>query len=908
MATDLFSPLEGFFLLRNLSISDPANLSFERVSDILKQNSILQKSESFDAGRLEPQQLKAQYIRLIEEEVEAQTKADQDGQTSRPPSKRKQASPRMETLEDTAGHVHLVPQVIERLYVRYRKAISQVIAQDEQTYHALRKQLDRPEHKERNGMESTTKTPAKSTSQIVPSIETLLRHEENQEQQGKAERQASLNVSTNIQHRPENHASYDEAARRLRTSNSVEGLTVQGGDLASQRGAFKPGSHNGAAETGNPYLPTPHHPIPAYPLPSNDIHPRHPPQADSVLSPSPRVGQSPPERSSTSPIILPPVPGMLRPQNSGLAGPVTENNGHLYRPASNMSPQPSQQPSSRPPSNRPQQSRAPAQYYPYHENAGYPAYNPYNKSFYGPSYQSSGPPYQPQYPPSYSNYPATTPAHTHFPNYSPNWHPQAVPAAYQASRQQAYLGHPQTSIETPNRPRPPSLAPLSTPRSSTKWKDVNPKAVEAARSATTPTSRSISPVTPRSESLTREETKPTRRETRNRANEDNAVKPRISPVGRGDQPTRRGRKSQVFAAADTSHGRSRSHSTTPQTDDQRGRKKASTSRRIKAENSLAPAQEDDVSVSSPRAEESIRKSDRRHRDVAREKERPTTPRTSVKRKRGDSVTAPLPSPSLRSTPAISEPSKATLPRRPGYVFALKNLGRASSALLNTITGHKYASLFAKPLTEREAPGYSALIHRTQDLKTIKAAMIAGSKIVTALVEQSDDEAASGAPYLWVPETEDVIPPKGIVNSAQLEMELTRIFANAVMFNPDLAENRGMGPAFRTRARTLKDHEAGDGDAAEDPEADEEIEGVKFEIGVARPDAGAVVKDARDMYAAVEEALEGWRTSARISTKDALDAPIIESSVGKDNEKSAEEGENNQAEEENERPRPKRRRR
>src|SRR5207248_6276649 len=47
----------------------------------------------------------------------------------------------------------------------------------------------------------------------------------------------------------------------------------------------------------------------------------------------------------------------------------------------------------------------------------------------------------------------------------------------------------------------------------------------------------------------------------------------------------------------------------------------------------------------------------------------------------------------------------------------------------------------------------------------------------------------------LPISSDLVPPKGIVNSAQLEKELMRMFANAVMFNPD--PSHGLGPFFDT---------------------------------------------------------------------------------------------------------------
>lgn len=147
-----------------------------------------------------------------------------------------------------------------------------------------------------------------------------------------------------------------------------------------------------------------------------------------------------------------------------------------------------------------------------------------------------------------------------------------------------------------------------------------------------------------------------------------------------------------------------------------------------------------------------------------------------------------------------------------------------------------------------------MIHRPQDMKSIKAAVSAGSKALAATAEESGESA--GASNVWVPESEDLVPPKGIVNSSQYEKEVMRMFANAVMFNPDLAENRGLGPAFRTRQR-LKESD----DAAEAAQTSSG-EGVKAEIGVAAPMEGAMVKDTREMFEDVEKVIDQWMSVER----------------------------------------------
>ena len=167
--------------------------------------------------------------------------------------------------------------------------------------------------------------------------------------------------------------------------------------------------------------------------------------------------------------------------------------------------------------------------------------------------------------------------------------------------------------------------------------------------------------------------------------------------------------------------------------------------------------------------------------------------------------------------------------------------------MNDIIHHKVANLFAKPLTDREAPGYRDLIYRPQDLNSIKKAISNGSKAANAAIEDLTQEGASS---VWIPESHDVIPPKGIVNSAQLEKELMRVFANAIMFNPDLPTKRGFGPAFKIRQYTA------DPGANPDEDQEETEEVIKGKQDV------SVVKDTREMFENVEKSVSDWRNAER----------------------------------------------
>ena len=178
--------------------------------------------------------------------------------------------------------------------------------------------------------------------------------------------------------------------------------------------------------------------------------------------------------------------------------------------------------------------------------------------------------------------------------------------------------------------------------------------------------------------------------------------------------------------------------------------------------------------------------------------------------------------------------------------------------MNDIMAYKVANIFGRPLTEREAPGYNDLVFRPQDLKSIKTAISAGAKALVAAAENLEDAGSSST--VWIPETPDVVPPKGIVNSAQLERELMRMFANAIMYNPDLPTNRGFGPAMRTRLKLAEKAERSNGLDQDDDDDDNDSE--EQEIVEKGKEDVSVVKDTREMFEAVEPRVSEWRSAER----------------------------------------------
>ena len=195
------------------------------------------------------------------------------------------------------------------------------------------------------------------------------------------------------------------------------------------------------------------------------------------------------------------------------------------------------------------------------------------------------------------------------------------------------------------------------------------------------------------------------------------------------------------------------------------------------------------------------------------------------------------------------------PTPPTHVLWMRGFPKISASALDQISSHRHANMFAHKIRDRDAPGYGSIVRHPVDLKSTRMAITQGNKAATqaaaALLESaeaSDDSAtlASLAPDMgsvWLPISEDLVPPRGIINSSQLESELVHMFANAVMYNPD--SHRGPGPAFVLRDGDDED-EWGDGN-----------DNARYEV-----DEDGVVNDTRDMYVEVEKLLSEMRSAER----------------------------------------------
>jgi hypothetical protein len=177
-----------------------------------------------------------------------------------------------------------------------------------------------------------------------------------------------------------------------------------------------------------------------------------------------------------------------------------------------------------------------------------------------------------------------------------------------------------------------------------------------------------------------------------------------------------------------------------------------------------------------------------------------------------------------------------VPPPASHVMWTRGFTKVSASALEMISSHRDANMFATALRERDAPNYRQIVLQPQDITSIRSAIKQGNKAAVqaaSLLTGGDPGTAS----VWLPSSEDLVPPRGIINSAQLERELVHMFCNAIMYNPD--PDRGPGTAFMKRSQ------------------DEEDEIVGYRL-----DENGVVKNTQGMFLEVEKLLGDLRSAEK----------------------------------------------
>lgn len=195
-----------------------------------------------------------------------------------------------------------------------------------------------------------------------------------------------------------------------------------------------------------------------------------------------------------------------------------------------------------------------------------------------------------------------------------------------------------------------------------------------------------------------------------------------------------------------------------------------------------------------------------------------------------------PSSMTRASKRKRQDTPTDLQGPPTHVLWTRGFTKVSSSALDQISSHRDANMFATALREKDAPNYRQIVLQPQDITSIRAAIKAGNKAAlqaAANLPGGDPGTAS----VWLPISDDLVPPRGIINSAHLERELVHMFCNAIMYNPD--PDRGPGPAFMRRSQS----------------DEEEVVGYRL-------DENGVVKNTQSMFLEVEKLLGDLRAAEK----------------------------------------------
>lgn len=852
MTTNLatYSPLESFLLFQYLSSYGVDHASFDRVSRLLQSNPLINNAATFDTGRLSADALRDLYSRLLKEEIhsdlETTSAADSDARRpdgSFPSRKRKAPSPSLPSAQEASQAAHLIPQLITKLYTRYRQYAIREIRDQEQAYSRLQRELqeirqgewdERLRREIEQGQWKALLAKDGAANGVKPA--------ENGHSPAPADATTTAQMSSDAHRsRFDPHISNQVQQRTLTPAGLPAGSQA---DLPATT-TLQPSDPRDKTAQPSPIPPT------IAPSPTAANTQRLGSATPGKLSPSvtPSLPPQPPRSPGAGPVSAQPptaggAPALVSQLPHPLPGAAASPRLHPGSAAAS--------PGTKPDQGKPTPNLAPGT--PSVPPTG--ARQPPDEQAQSPSQRGTPAPptgWPQGYPPAAQKSPQTVP---YVSTYQHN--PQG---GYMLPPFQVSLGsasQPQTPQPLPVTPLGPQAAAAAPPKRGLIPQPVNPatpianrpivppqlsntiigwlrdtppaKVIEATRTppassgVATPGAadgpipkrpRHMSPISDRAPSPpppTRR-TKSTRSQpTPGQTQKDSFTEPEPRQTRRTTGRTRR-RGSAASSVVDSSL-RGRSQSVASHADDVSVDAESTAGRPIKPDPSTpAEAVEDIRSTIEHTPTTGV--STRRRRGTLASTQRPAPP----KRKRSGSETTD----NRRTATPVAVPLGSGV--RSQFVLATRNFPRVSNPVMQTITSHKHASLFAHPVKPKDAEGYYDVIHRPTDLKSIRAAITAGARAVAAAAASQADSGTGGAPSpgaagasgasVALPLGPEVVPPKAIVNSAQLERELLRMLANAVMFNPGedgvVRDAREMFESVETEVSNWRAAERGGGD-------------------------------------------------------------------------------------------------
>ncbi|KAH8717127.1 Bromodomain-containing protein [Phaeosphaeriaceae sp. PMI808] len=808
-----YTTLESLLLFQCLHAYGVGTAVFSTISDLLKKNPDIAGHKYFQSSRLSPDALRNFYLERLRKEIDHDQADTSEGHATNP-RKRKKTSPPLPTVQESLQHQHLIPQLLNKLYVSYRNEATEHIRAEEEKYEKLQRELKSIERGEWDDQlqlqENTNGKTSASRSPTLPKKSPHLAHKPLQPPPPVLEPKPAV-----------------DQRRATTTPQPPPAASPSPQPNLAQPNAHPPKSQQ---PVNSPYPGQPYHASP-FP-PGQQSHNSPPTQPNSHHHASRPIHSQSPVADTPGP-PLQPQPGQPYGNNGLTQYGLPPGAPSPYSPSHQRFPHPP--PGSHSPNvqaqhqqQRPQFPHPPPQAHPHH--APQYAQPPPQAGFMLPPFQvapqdpsrvhpqSTTTPQQPQVSTPVSNrqqpqpgrtstqtpgaskpgippmHPLVTQARQNFSTpvnsrspISATGTPHSAKSVWKKSR-----GVSETPVASP-RPIPEQIddfAPLATPKSSpTRPKSQRKSRGKAQGKEKESDQTSMDEPAPETTSASElpQEDSVTELETRSGRSRRKAAPKRAGP---GSIASSR--------AGGSARDRSRSQSILSHTDTVADPNESQAGNRIKSErgNSVDAIEEESVGTPSQVIT--------RRRGVASRRKR--NAREASLEEAEDHFSTPGP---LRT---ISAP---------------RFFARTCAPIMNDIQSHKHASTFSAAVRAKDAEGYYDIIKRPTDLKSIQKAIGVGAKQVAAAASDTPvGSPGGGGGTVELPITVDNVPPKSIVNAAQLEKELMRMFVNAVMFNP--GEDDG------------------------------------------------VVQDAREMFETVQRSVSTWRNVERSSGRaEVEDTPTVE---------------------------------
>ena len=769
-----YTTLESLLIFQCLKSYGVTPNAFSKTSELLKANPDITSNQFFHSGRLSPDALRSFYLERLRREIEVEQSGGSDVQNGENPKKRKAAGPTLPTVQESLQYKHLMPKLVEKLYATYRKEITEQIRVEEDRYEKLQREVKSIEQGEWDE-QLRERVNGEARSSRSPS---------------QAKRSPQISQSPLPQAGDHGGARGPDGPQQALQQGQIAPKTSPRKKKDQRQG-------HGASQ-----------PLAASPSP----HPTQPQPSPFQQPPPPNAGYNGPPYPHLSPYPT----GQARPHSQS---PASGPTGSQYQPQPIQPYGPNGAPQYGPPNGSSQFS--PGQRFPpqplspsLHTPQQQKGYFPHPPPSHPPQHLSQPPPPQAGFmlPPFQVS--PQDPSRVHHPPVATSQYPQVStpmskrpsqqhPNTPGANRSGAAPMHPlvtqaRQSFSTPMSNRSSNSA-TSTPRSAkTFWKPQIPGTPGGAPGTPRPTIEPIddfvplsvskqSSVKPKLQRKLKGKGKAKDRESQKTSEDSHVPDTEVQPetprpnnsleVPVPDSGTRQGRSQRK---APTKRGRPGSVASS----------RAGGSVRDRSRSRSILSHTETIADTDSQIGQGIKTERRGSLDDATEEDTANTPLQVTTRRRGAThTTAPTSTRRKRNAREASLAESEDTPDSPGprrTIIAHRNFQRTCQPMLDDITSHKHASIFTTAVKNKDAEGYYDIIKRPTDLSTIKKALVTGNKNVNALASVGDTpigSPGSAGATIELPVSSDVMPPKAIVNPAQLEKELMRMFVNAMMFNP-----------------------------------------------------------------------------------------------------------------------------